>query len=188
MGVSKKRGRLIRKGRLRLRSDMNDLNGRRLFGGSVGGAAKYKWLVLKIQEYPINKELLALEEKALGPSHPVVMETAWSSYAARPVESKAVRIAELKRRISEVDRALESVPKEYREGVLYHTLNHGSKTAGLGSGSAWEDSMFSGAHRNTWARWKARFILEYAEIIGEGDYIRMLMEHGQELRDMEKSN
>ena len=48
--------------------------------------------------------------------------------------------------------------------------------------------MFSGAHRNTWTRWKARFILEYAEIIGEGDYIRMLMEHGPELREMEKSN
>lgn len=167
---------------------MNDINGRRLFGGSAGSAAKYRQLVLKIQEYPINKELLALEESALGPSHPVVMETCFTSYAARPVERRALRIAELRRRISEVERALEAVPEEYREGVLYHTLNHGSKTSGLGSGSAWDDEMFSGAHRNTWTRWKARFILEYAEIIGEGDYIRMLMEHGPELREMEKSN
>ncbi|MBR5731242.1 MAG: hypothetical protein IKX89_04795 [Firmicutes bacterium] len=165
---------------------MNDINGKRLLGGSAGSAAKYKQLVLKIQEYPINKELLALEENAVGPSGPVVMEPCFSSYAARPVERRAVRIAELKRRIREVDKALEAVPAEYREGVLYHTLNHGSKTAGIGSGSAWEDSMFSGAHRNTWTKWKARFILEYAQIIGEGDYIRMLMEHGPELKEMEK--
>ena len=90
---------------------MNDINGRRLFGGSAGSAAKYRQLVLKIQEYPINKELLALEESALGPSHPVVMETCFTSYAARPVERRALRIAELRRRISEVERALEAVQR-----------------------------------------------------------------------------
>lgn len=165
---------------------MNDISGKRLLGGSCVGALKYRWLVLKIQEYPVNKELLALTEKEIGPSVAVPGKAPGGSLCARPTELRAVRIAELKRRIEEVETALKVVPKEYREGILYHTLNHGSKTKGVGAGSAWADSMFDGAHRNTWTKWKARFILEYADIIGEGEYVRMLMEYGPELSMAEK--
>ena len=160
---------------------MNDLSGKRLLGGSCVGALKYKWLILKIQEYPVNKQLLALTEKELSPSCAAVKNMPSRNSFGSPTERRALRIAELRRRIEEVDTALSVVPKEYREGILFHTLNHGSKTHGVGEGSAWADSMFDRAHRNTWTKWKARFILEYADIIGEGEYIDMLIEYGPEL-------
>ena len=165
---------------------MNDISGKRLLGGSCVGASKYRWLVLKIQEYPVNKELLTLTEQDIGPSGAALGKMPGGLLCARPTERRALRIAELRRRIEEVETALKVVPEEYREGILFHTLNHGSKAKGVGAGSAWADSMFDGAHRNTWSKWKARFILEYADIIGEGEYVRMLREYGSELDAAEK--
>ena len=118
---------------------MNDLSGKRLLGGSCVGALKYKWLILKIQEYPVNKQLLALTEKELSPSCAAVKNMPSRNSFGSPTERRALRI------------------------------------------SAWADSMFDRAHRNTWTKWKARFILEYADIIGEGEYIDMLIEYGPEL-------
>ena len=157
------------------------------FGGNSRAAAKYRWLLLKIQEYPVNKEMLRLAEADLGPSSPVVREAPGAAGYGKPTESRALKVAELKRRIAEVDRALAVVPEEYREGILYHTLNHGTKTVGTGAGSSWSDPMYSKAHRNTWTKWKTRFLLEYADIIGEKDYIGMLIEYGPELSAMEKN-
>jgi hypothetical protein len=146
-----------------------------------------QWLLLKIQEYPANKEMLRLIEKDLGPSAAAVREVPGVPGYGRPTESKALKAAELKRRIEEVDRALEIVPAEYRAGILYHTLNHGTKTQGIGLGSSWSEPMYSIAHRNTWTKWKMRFLLEYADIIGERDHIGMLIEYGPELENMGKN-
>ena len=157
------------------------------FGGNNRAAAKYSWLLMKLQEYPVNKEMLRLIEKDIGPSSPSVMEVPGLCGYGRPTESKAIKIAELKKRIAEVGRALEIVPKEYREGILYHTLNHGTKTKGLGAGSSWSEPMYSHAHRNTWTKWKMRFLLEYADIIGEKDYIALLIEYGPELNALGKN-
>ena len=155
----------------------------RSFGPGPGTSVKYRWLVLRIQEYPLNKELLKLAEKDIGPSAHMLRETPVQRGRGSSTESKAIMIADLKRRIYEVEKALEVVPEEYRAGVLYHTLNHGTKTMGVGKGSAWADKMFQNAHRNTWTKWKTRFLLEYADIIGEGSHMRLLMRYGEDLED-----
>ena len=99
-----------------------------------GSPAEYKMLVLKISEYPINKELLRRYMQDIAPSGCFVRESSAKGYGARPTEEKALRIADLKRRISEVDRALQKVPQEYRSGVLYHTVHHGCKGIQGGKG------------------------------------------------------
>jgi hypothetical protein len=146
-------------------------------GGLFGGAAKYKWLVLRIQEYPLNKALLRMEEEKVSPPGPRIMDAPSFSYISRPTEERAIRIAELKRRIEEVDRALEIIPEEYRDGVLYHTLHYGTRMISGVPGSVWGESIYDHAHKNTWKKWKTRFILEYARIIGELDHITMLNEY-----------
>jgi hypothetical protein len=143
-----------------------------------GSPAEYKMLVLKISEYPINKELLRRYMQDIAPAGCFVRESSAKGYGARPTEEKALRIADLKRRISEVDRALQKVPKEYRSGVLYHTVHHGCKGIQGGKGCSWSEKTFSFAHPNTWKKWKTRFILEYASIIGEMDHIELLNEYG----------
>ena len=139
-------------------------------------------LVLKISEYPLNKELLRLYTMDIAPAGSFVREAPVKRYGARPTEDKALRIADLKRRISEVDKALLSIPEEYRSGVLYHTVYHGCKGIQGGKGSAWADDAFSFAHPNTWKKWKTRFILEYASIIGEKEHIEMLNEYRPTVR------
>ncbi len=154
---------------------------KRTFGKVFGGPVKYRWLVSKVQEYPVNKALLALAEKDIGPAPPCVREVPQGTYTARPTETNAVRLADLSRRVKEVETALETIPEEYREGVLYHTINHGNKGIGASYGSAWSEPYFDFAHKNTWKRWKTRFLLSYAEIIGEMDYIRLLLEYQDDL-------
>ena len=151
--------------------------GKRSCGSVFGGPAKYKWLVLKIQEYPINKEMLRLAGGDITPSAGLLRERCSSGYMARPTEVKAMRIAELRRRVEEVDAALRTIPEEYREGVLYHTVHYGTRSMGRTAGTAWDDRRFDFAHKNTWKKWKTRFILAYAGIIGELDYIKMLNEY-----------
>ena len=146
-------------------------------GGLFGGPAKYKWLVLRIQEYPLNKALLKMEEEKISPPGPRIMDAPSFSYIARPTEDRAVRIAELKRRIDEVDRALSIVPDEYKDGVLYHTLHYGTRMISGVPNSVWDEDIYDHAHKNTWKKWKTRFILEYARIIGELDHISMLNEY-----------
>ena len=152
-------------------------------GSVFGGAAKYKWLVLKIQEYPVNKAMLELAEKNVGPAGCRVKERPGPQYISSPTEKTAVRLADLRRRIREVDRALLAVPEEYRAGVLYHTIHYGTKSIGRRCGSAWEDDMFDFAHKNTWKKWKVRFILAYAGIIGEKDHIDMLNEYREAVEE-----
>lgn len=134
-------------------------------------------LVLKISEYPLNKELLRRYMTDIAPDAGFVREVPAKRYGSRPTEDKALRIADLNRRIAEVDRALQKIPAEYRSGVLYHTIYHGHKGIQGGKGCSWSDKMFSHAHPNTWKKWKTRFILEYASIIGELDYICLLNEY-----------
>ncbi len=146
-------------------------------GRCLGGSAKYKWLVLKIQEYPINLALLELAESGIKPPCSAVREARGAGYVSRPTERKAIEIAELKKRITEVELALSVVPEEYRNGVLYHTINYGSKSSGRGRGSSWREDRYDFAHRNTWKKWKTKFLLEYAAIIGEMDHINLLVEY-----------
>ena len=148
---------------------------RNTVGRCLGGSAKYRSLVLKVQEYPVNLALLKLTEEDISAKGSSVMERPRISYTASPTENKAVEIAELKRRIAEVEQALMAVPEEYRNGVLYHTINHGAR--GSGKSSMWSDPRFDKAHRNTWKKWKTRFLLEYAAIIGEMDHIKLLIEY-----------
>lgn len=150
-------------------------------GNCFGGPAKYKQILLKVQEYPVNLALMELAERDISAPGTSVMESRGEVYNARPTENKAIRLAELRERVNAVEQALLVVPEEYRAGVLYHTLNHGSRSVGVGNGSAWSDPRYSFAHRNTWKKWKTRFLLEYATIIGERDYIDLLREYGDEL-------
>ena len=147
-------------------------------GSIFGSPAVYKMLVLKISEYPLNKELLKRYMLDIAPAGSFVREASVKGYGARPTEDKALRIADLRRRISEVDKALLTVPEEYREGVLYHTVHHGCKGIQGGKGCSWSEKAFSFAHPNTWKKWKTRFILEYASVIGEMDHIKLLNEYG----------
>ena len=61
------------------------------FGGNNRAAAKYSWLLMKLQEYPVNKEMLRLIEKDIGPSSPSVMEVPGLCGYGRPTESKAIK-------------------------------------------------------------------------------------------------
>ena len=148
---------------------------RNTVGRCLGGPAKYRSLVLKVHEYPVNLALLKFTEESVGAGGSSVMERPRLGYTAKPTERKAVEIADLKRRIAEVEQALMVVPEEYRNGVLYHTINHG--TGGSGKSSVWSDPRFDKAHKNTWKKWKTRFLLEYASIIGELDHIKLLIEY-----------
>ena len=147
-----------------------------------GSAAKYKWLVLRISEYPLNKELLEDCMRDISPTSGFVMELPACGYGARPTESRALKIADLRRRLEEVDKALMVVPEEYRSGVLYHTIYHGSKGIVGGKGTSWSDDMYATAHPNTWKKWKTRFVLEYASVIGEKDHIDLLNEYRPTLK------
>jgi len=153
------------------------MSSRKTVGRCLGGSAKYKWLVLRIQEYPVNLALLQLAQADLGAKGHCVREVPGVRYQARPTEDRAIEIAELRKRIAEVEKALSAVPREYRNGVLYHTINHGSRSSGRGPGCTWTDEKFDFAHKNTWKKWKTRFLLEYASIIGEMDHIKLLVEY-----------
>ena len=156
---------------------------RRTVGRRFGGSEKYKWLVLKVREYPVNLALLEIEENRMFPCGHSVMEIPELRGISRPTEDRALEIADLKRRIAEVEMALQVVPEEYRNGVLYHTINHGSKGSGSGRGSAWSEHKYDFAHKNTWKKWKTRFLLEYASIIGELDHINLLVKNEDMLLD-----
>jgi len=158
------------------------MSGKSTVGRCLGGSAKYRSLVLKVQEYPVNLALLKLTEEGISPAGGAFREKPKPGYCASPTERRAVEIAELKRRIAEVEQALKVVPEEYRNGVLYHTINHGPGRSGPGRGSSWSDSRFDNAHKNTWKKWKTRFLLEYAAITGELDHIKLLIEYEDLLR------
>ena len=155
---------------------------RNTVGRCLGGPAKYRSLVLKVQEYPVNLALLKLAQENISAKSASVMEKPRIAYGSSSTEKKALEIADLKRRISEVEQALMVVPEEYRNGVLYHTINHGSQRSSGSKSSQWNDPRFDKAHRNTWKKWKTRFLLEYAAITGELDYIKLLIEYEDLLR------
>lgn len=65
-----------------------------------------------------------------------------------PTGAKGVKLAEISKQISAIDRALLKIPPEYREGVWEGVMNN----------SAYPTD----AHRNTYGYWKARFVYEVA--------------------------
>lgn len=69
-----------------------------------------------------------------------------------PTALKAERLAKLSKKISAVERALKSVPEEYREGV-YMSI-------------AYRDRLPDYANKNTWSKWRMRFISRVADVMG----------------------
>lgn len=69
-----------------------------------------------------------------------------------PTALKAERLVELSKKISAVEGALKSVPEEYRLGV------YGSV--------AYRDRLPDYANKNTWSKWRMRFIVRVAEVMG----------------------
>lgn len=69
----------------------------------------------------------------------------------RPTENKALRIATMDDDIRAIERALEKLPREYRQGVLDNIL-FGTRQADL-----------SYAAERTWQRWKSRFLWHVAK-------------------------
>ena len=72
------------------------------------------------------------------------------SGVGRPTENKALRIATMDDDIRAIERALEKLPREYRQGVLDNVL-YGRRMDDL-----------SGA-RSTWSRWRGRFLWHVAK-------------------------
>ena len=66
--------------------------------------------------------------------------------AGTPTEAKAMRILEIDADCNAVERALETVPKEYRRGV-YSNVAFGAYQFTL-----------NGASDRTWSRWRGRFM------------------------------
>lgn len=69
----------------------------------------------------------------------------------RPTEAKALRILTLDDDIYIVDRALNRIPREYRQGVLDNII----------SGIRQDD--LPAASRRTWQTWRARFLWHVAK-------------------------
>lgn len=68
----------------------------------------------------------------------------------RPTENKALRIEALSDDIRAIERALDKIPREYRQGVLDNVL-YGRRMDDL-----------PGA-RSTWSRWRGRFLWHVAK-------------------------
>lgn len=69
----------------------------------------------------------------------------------RPTEAKAMRIASIDDDIHTVERALERIPREYRQGILDNIIY------GI------PQDRLPNAGRATWQRWRARFLYQIAQ-------------------------
>ena len=105
----------------------------------------YRRVLALVRDYPRmiqEREIIVYEspENAGGKNGP-----------GRPTEGKALRIATLSDDICAVERALEKLPHEYRQGVLDNVVFGVKREFLINAGEA------------TWQRWRGRFFWHVAK-------------------------
>ncbi|MCI9640439.1 hypothetical protein ACDL92_11880 [Ihubacter sp. mB4P-1] len=129
----------------------------------LGSDALYRETLYFIRQYPEYQRILAdMQQESIGVQYKIGGR---GSQVSRPTENKAVNRAELQRRINIIDRAIETVPIDYRQGVWDHVIYQTKYT---------EDGIFFYAHVNTWKQWTQRFVYEVAIRRGYGSLIEQL--------------
>ena len=111
--------------------------------------AVYKQTLWQIRDYYRMKEEL---QNILDESPPPPDGLPHGSGAGQPVEAKVIRRERYADKVRAIDKAIASVPEEYRTGV-WQAVQYNAPYP--------ED-----AGRNTYGRWKARFVHEAAYELG----------------------
>lgn len=96
------------------------------------------------------REYQKTEEKDFVLPYNVYMQTIWCIRDYQRLSELEQSLA--KEKVSSIDKALESIPEAYRQGIMDNILYH----------IKYEDI----AHENTWKRWKQRFIYYAANNLG----------------------
>lgn len=99
----------------------------------------YRRVLALVRDYP---RMVEMREAILYESP---KEPGGGHGPGRPTESKALRMATLDDDIRAIERALDKIPREYRQGVMDNIL----------AGRRMDDMI--GA-RSTWSRWRGRFL------------------------------
>lgn len=107
----------------------------------------YMSVIYIIRDYPRVK---ALRDSIIDETTPASGGSPAGSYS-QPTESKAIRLVELSDKCSAIERALEVVPAEYRDGIMRNII--------------YQIPYPTYAGKNTWSRWRIRFLIRAAELL-----------------------
>ena len=122
----------------------------------------YRRVIYTIKDYDrLKQEYQAVLESSRKPNvscgtdgrgRPVAEYVRCSGAAYDPTAEKGVKLAMMSDEIHAIERALEQIPKEYRDGVF----------GNIRYGAAYPDI----AHYHTWQKWRQRFVYFVASKLG----------------------
>lgn len=136
---------------------------------------KYKYLetIYFVRQYSDQKKLLEEIEEDMTSLSAINM----SGMPTAPIKvnnanedniiSKILMKESLEKNIKIIEDALETIPEEYREPILIHTLRE----------ATYQHPVFDSAHENTWKKWQQRFIFAVAVKRGDGPYIDLIQKY-----------
>ncbi len=108
----------------------------------------YKRAIWTIKDYPRRK---AEYEAILEASPPPLDGAPRGTVLADSTAKKAIKLSEISRELSAVEKGLEAIPEEYRKGIWENIVNR----------KAFPDY----AHRDTYKRWKQRYVYRVAILL-----------------------
>ena len=104
----------------------------------------YMSVLYIVRDYPRS---MALRDAIINGTPPQSVGRSAGTVSA-PTEAKAIRLTELQDKCSAVESALKAIPEEYRDGV-FNNIVYGFRYPDM-------------AHRNTWSKWRTRFLYHTA--------------------------
>ncbi len=117
-----------------------------------------------IRQYRKFCELLEYLEEDMAVPAAIYGEKVRGKELPRPLETHALLVLSIENKKKCVDRALLSVPEQYRGLLMKNICDKVSFT----------DPIFDNAHMQTWKYWKNRLVWEVARERGDEEYIRLL--------------
>jgi hypothetical protein len=100
----------------------------------------YRRVMSVIRDY--DRQIEEIDNIIFGTSHSDVVVS--GGIAGKPTEEMVIRLSKYERDTSAVERALDKIPQEYRQGV-FDNIRYGKRFP-------------EGAAYRTWLRWKQKFI------------------------------
>lgn len=108
----------------------------------------YKRAIWTIKDYPRRK---AEYEEILEASPPPLDGAPRGTALADSTAKKAIKLSEISKELTAVEKGLEVVPEEYRKGVWEAIVNR--------------EPFPQGAHFTTYKRWKQRYVYNVARLL-----------------------
>ena len=105
----------------------------------------YMSVIYIVRDYPRAK---ALRDAIIDETPPQSIGRS-EGQISQPTERKAIRLTELADRCSAIENALKVIPAEYQDGVMRNIT--------------YSIPYPSWASKNTWSRWRMRFLIKAAE-------------------------